>query len=148
MRGDRANKRAMSRLAMVLCSSLLFGATSAIADGPRWTPEEWEDGSTLQIQTVDAAHEEHWSTVWYVVLSGDVYVRLGTEAAEQIEQNIKSPYVKVRINGLTFKDVRADPANDMVGTVSEEMAYKYPLDVLFRYLPHPLTVRLRAASFD
>ncbi len=123
-------------------------AGSVHAERPRWTPEEWEDGSTLQIQTIDDAQEEHWSTLWYVVYAGDVYVRLGTAAAELVEQNIKSPYVKVRIAGQIFSDVRADPANDMTETVNEEMSYKYPLDVLFRYMPHPLTVRLRAASFQ
>ncbi len=144
----RENGGVASKLVAVLCSLLLLGTTAVVASSPQWTPEEWEDGSTLQFETVDAAHEEHWSTVWYVVLSGDVYVRLGTEAAARIRENIKSPYVRVKIGGLTFSDVRADPANDMVGTVSDEMAYKYPLDILFRYLPHPLTVRLRAASFQ
>jgi hypothetical protein len=111
-----------------------------------WQPEKWEDGSTLQIQTVDADRVEHWTTQWYVVIGGDIYVRLDAGAADLLEQNIKSPYVRVKIAGLTFSDVRADPADDMVNTVNEEMAYKYPLDILFRYMPHPMTVRLRAAS--
>ena len=112
-----------------------------------WRPEEWEDGTTLAMQTVAPDYSEHWSTVWYVVLHGDIYVRLGAEAADQVEQNIKRPYIRVRIAGQTFDDVRADPANDMANTVDEAMADKYPMDFLFRFLPHPMVVRLRAASF-
>jgi hypothetical protein len=123
-----------------------LAASTAFAAPLSWQPEKWEDGNTLQIQTVDADRVEHWSTLWYVVIGGDIYVRLDAGAAELLEQNIKSPYVRVRIAGQTFSDVRADPANDMVNTVNEEMAYKYPLDILFRYIPHPMTVRLRAAS--
>jgi hypothetical protein len=144
---DRKAAAPSRRIGSTLCALLLgFAAASAPAGGD-WRPEEWEDGSTLSFQTVGSDYSEQWSTAWYVVLHGDVYVRLGASAADLIEDNIKRPYVKVRIGGQTFADVRADPANDMARTVDEAMADKYPMDFLFRFLPHPMVVRLRAASF-
>jgi len=129
---------------ILLCCLLLGSAAGANA---AWTPDEWDDGSTLRFETVDVGHQKHWSTVWYVVLYGDVYARLGADAAARIEGNIKSPYVRVEIGGQRFDDVRADPANDMSRSVDAAMADKYATDFLFRFLPHPLVIRLRAASF-
>ena len=111
-----------------------------------WTPEEWESGSTLRFATVGPDRQEQWSTAWYVVLYGDVYLRLGTAAAHRMEANLKAPYVQVKIGNQYFADVRADSAEGMTRTVNEAMAEKYTLDILFRYLPHPMTVRLRQAS--
>jgi hypothetical protein len=128
----------------ILLCALLVG--SAAGGHAAWTPEDWEDGSTLRFETVDPDHERRWSTVWYVVLYGDVYARLGADAAERIERNVKSPYVRIEIGGERFDDVRADPANDMARSVDAAMADKYPTDFLFRFLPHPMVVRLRAAS--
>lgn len=129
------------------CALLWMLATACAASAAEWRPEEWQDGTTLSFQTIGSDYGERWSTSWYVVLHGDVYVRLGASAADLIEDNIKRPYVRVRIGGQTFDDVRADPANDMARTVDEAMADKYPMDFLFRFLPHPMVVRLRAASF-
>ncbi len=131
-------------LAFAVLTSLAVASASAAAD---WRPEEWEDGTTLALSTVGPDYDEQWSTVWYVVVDGEIYVRVGASTADQIEQNIKRPYVQVRIAGQTFKDVRADPVEGMSATVDEAMADKYPMDFLFRFLPHPMVVRLRAASF-
>ncbi len=135
----------MDRL-IVSIVALIALAMPALA-GPEWTPEEWTEGSTLRFQTTDVDRNEHWSTVWYVVIQGDIYARLGTAAAELVENNVKRPYVRVKIAGKEFQDVRADPAPGMAEWVADEMADKYPTDFLFRFLPHPMTVRLRAASF-
>ncbi len=121
--------------------------TNAAHAGPEWKPQDWEEIPTLQFQTINPDQEEHWSTVWFVFLDGDIYLRLGTTAADYVDSNIKRPYVKVRIRGMVFRDVRADPANSMAVRVADAMAEKYPTDFLIRYMPHPLTVRLRAASF-
>ncbi len=138
----------MNNFAIALCFSLLAATATLAGEHSQWEPKEWKDGSTLKFQTVDANHEEHWSTVWYVVVDNDVYARLGAAATDRIQENINSPYVKVRIGRFAFNDVRADPADDMAVTIADELADKYVLDVLFRYIPHPLTVRFRAASFD
>ncbi len=138
----------MHRATMVAITLMTIAVCAVTATaGSSWTPEKWEDGSTLRFQTTDVDRQEHWSTVWYVVLQGEVYVRLGTTAADLIDNNIKRPYVKVKIGTEQFDDVRADPALGMAATVGDTMADKYPMDFLFRYLPHPMTVRLRAASF-
>lgn len=137
----------MNKFAIALCFCLLAATAALAGEPPRWEPTEWEGGSTLKFHTIDDKHEEHWSTVWYVVVGNDVYARLGAAATDRIRENINSPYVKVKIGRFTFSDVRADPANDMANTIADELADKYALDVLFRYIPHPLTVRFRAASF-
>lgn len=133
--------------AVVFGALLAWMAIASTAGAAEWRPEEWEDGTTLALATVGPDYDEQWSTVWYVVVDGEIYVRLGASIADQIDQNIKRPYVQVRIAGQTFKDVRADPIEGMSATVDEAMADKYPMDFLFRFLPHPMVVRLRAASF-
>ncbi len=136
----------MWRRTILLCA-MLFVLRGTDAAGAAWTPEEWTDRSTLRFETIGADLSSHWTTVWFVVLHGDVYARLGTDAAARIGSNTKSPYVRVDIAGQRFEDVRADPANDMAGGVNAAMAAKYPTDFLFRYMPHPLVIRLRAASY-
>ncbi len=134
--------RRLAHIAVLFACCVL--APNALHAG--WTPEEWEDGSTLRFSTIGEDGGTRWSTVWYVVLYGDVYVRLGTAAAQRIETNAKNPYIGVEIGSQHFRDVRADPAPGMAGTVADAMADKYTLDLLFRHMPHPLTARLRAAS--
>ena len=43
--------------------------------------------------------DPHWSTVWLVVLDGQVYVRLGSRAFGRVEQNQDGHTVAVRIGG-------------------------------------------------
>lgn len=136
----------MRRWTIVL-SAVAIAVAAALPAGAAWTPQDWENGSTLRFETVDAGHQRHWSTVWYVVLYGDVYARLNGANAKRIEENIRGPFIRVEIGGQRFEDVRADPANDMARSVDEAMAAKYPTDFLFRFVPHPMVIRLRAASF-
>jgi hypothetical protein len=98
--------------------------------------------STLEILTVDQTGSEHWSTFWWVVIDGKIYLRLGSRGAEQIHINRNKPFVSVKIGGQRFDDVRVVPAPEMAEQVAAAMAKKYPLDLLIRYFPHPLTVRL------
>lgn len=135
------------RRSSILLGAMSFAVALALPAAAAWTPQEWAKGTTLRFETMDSKHQRHWSTVWYVVLHGDVYARLGPSAAALIDSNIRKPYVRVEIGGQRFEDVRADQANDMARSVDAAMADKYPADFLFRFLPHPLTIRLRAASF-
>src|SRR2546425_11953142 len=98
--------------------------------------------STLEVLTVDQAGYEHWSTFWWVVIDGKIYLRLGTRGAARIQENRTKPFVSVKIGGQRFDDVRVVPASEEAGAVADAMAKKYPLDLLIRWLPHPLTVRL------
>ena len=100
------------------------------------------DEATLEVLTVDHAGHEHWSKFWWVIVDGQLYLRLGSRGADRIEGNRNKPFVSVKIGGQRFDDVRAIPAPEKAEAVAEAMAKKYTLDLLIRYFPHPLTVRL------
>jgi hypothetical protein len=135
----------MKRLPPLLALILFFAFAPAAARAA-WTPSEWHDKSTLQFWTIDANQNENWTTVWMVIIEGDVYLRLGTSAADRMRSNTQWPYIKVRMGGLEFPHVRADQVPQMSGEVADAMAEKYWSDLLVRYLPHPMTLRLRSAS--
>ena len=137
------SKRPLS-LTALLVASLLFLRVS-IAAAASWTPADWQDVSTLQFWTIDADQNEHWSTVWLVVIRGEVYIRLGAAASDLLRRSTQWPYVKVRIRGQEFPTVRADEVPNMAATVADAMAEKYWSDLLVRYMPHPMTVRLIGA---
>ena len=118
---------------------LLAASTALAAD---WSPPGWTDTSTLELRTTASGEAPHWSTVWLVVLDGQVYVRLGTRAAGRIAGNTTAPYVGVRVAGQEFDRVRAEPAPADAERVAAAMGAKYWSDVLIRYFDHPLTMRL------
>lgn len=100
------------------------------------------DESTLEVLTVDHTGNEHWSTFWWVIVDGQLYLRLGSQGAARIEGNRNKPFVSVKIGGQRFDDVRVVPVPEKTEAVADAMAKKYTLDLLIRYVPHPLTVRL------
>lgn len=119
---------------------------SLVATAPvfaaEWDPQAFSKENTLEYLTNGAEEGEHWSTVWLVVIDGQVYVRLGSRAAGRMEKNTTAPYVKVRIAGQQFDRVKAESAPDMVEPVAAAMGEKYPSDILVKYFNHPLTMRL------
>jgi hypothetical protein len=132
----------MRNLTLTCCAIAglnLFVTPSARAE---WKPEAYRDLSTLEFMTVGPEEGEHWSTVWLVVIDGQVYIRLGTRAAERMQQNTKTPIVKLRIGGEEFERVRAETAPDMVEPVANAMGDKYWSDFFVHYFNHPLTMRL------
>ena len=108
-----------------------------------WDPSHYLDEDTLQFLTVGPEEGEHWSTVWLVVLDGDVYVRLGTRAADRMKANKRAPMTSVKSAGEEFPEVEAIPTPDMAERVATAMADKYSTDILVRYMDHPLTMKLR-----
>jgi hypothetical protein len=98
--------------------------------------------SVLEVLTVDQAGSEHWSKFWWVVIDGKIYLRLGSRGAERIHTNRNTPFVSVKIGEQRFDDVRVVSAPERAEAVAEAMAKKYPLDLIIRWFPHPLTVRL------
>ena len=104
--------------------------------------ESFSDESTLEVLTVDQAGKEHWSKFWLVVIDRQLYLRLGTRGAARIEGNTKKPFVSVKIAGQRFDQVRVVPAPEKAETVAAAMAKKYWSDLIIRWFPHPLTVRL------
>ena len=107
-----------------------------------WDPAAFRDLDTLQFETIGKDEGEHWSTVWLVVLDGQVYVRLGSRAAGRMRGNTTAPIVGVRIGGREYPRVRAEEAAAMADRVAAAMKDKYWSDVFVRFVPHELTMRL------
>jgi len=129
-------------VAMLGAAGAASGWAAEEAPSATWDPAAFASEGTLELLTVEPGVGEHWSTVWLVVLEGQLYVRLGSRAAGRIERNTTGPYVGVRIAGREFDHVRAEKAPEMVDRVAAAMAEKYWLDVLVRFMEHPLTLRL------
>lgn len=122
----------------VLVCVAMAGAAEA-----QWAPGAWKDIDTLKLLTTGAKEGEHWSWLWLVVVDNEVYVRLGTRAANRVRQNTTHPYVSVKIGDQQFDHVRIEDAPDFRDRVADSMAHKYWSDVLVRLFPHPMTARLR-----
>jgi hypothetical protein len=129
----------MTRL---LTAALLSSLVATPASAATWDPKAFSTQDTLEYLTVGPEEGEHWSTVWLVVVDDQVFVRLGSRAAERMEKNTTTPYVKVRIAGQQFDRVKAEATPDMVDKVAAAMGEKYTSDVLIKYFNHPLTMRL------
>jgi hypothetical protein len=111
--------------------------------------QDWEaftDESTREVQTVDQNAQEHWSELWLVVMNGQLYLRLGTRAAARVEGNTKKPFVSIKSAEHHFDNVRVIPEPEMVEQVAAAIAKKYPSDLIIRWIPHPLTVRLERGT--
>jgi hypothetical protein len=122
-----------------ILAAMLF-ATSANAAS--WDLSLFQKESTLQFYTVNASGEEHWSTVWVVVIDGAPYLRLGSASTDRINGNTKTPYVNIRIGGQEFDHVTAQSAPEMRDKVMAAMRDKYWMDFTVRYSNHPLIMRL------
>jgi hypothetical protein len=125
------------RLIAALSTLLLAAAASAA-----WDPAAFSKEDTLEFLTIGPEEGEHWSTVWLVVIDGQVYLRLGSRAAERMEANTTKPIVKVRIAGQEFDRVKAESTPDMAQPVATAMGDKYTSDIFVRFFDHPLTMRL------
>jgi len=110
---------------------------------PKWDPAAFRDRDTLEFLTVGPEEGKHWSTVWLVVIEDQVYVRLGSKAADRMRRNTTAPLVAVRIGGREYEPVRAEETAAMAARVGAAMGEKYWSDLLVRYMPHPLTMRLQ-----
>ena len=137
--GESRRGMYLQRTCAAAAAVLLFSSVAAAAE---WKPGAWMQESTLDFRTTAPGESEHWSRVWLVVIDGDVYVRLGSRAADRITKNQTSPIVGVRIVRDEFDRVRAEPAPDKTAAVAAAMADKYWSDALIQYFPHPLTMRL------
>jgi hypothetical protein len=133
----------MNVRALLVASALVVAslATTAVA---QWSPDRFTNEDTLELSTISADGDEHWSTVWLVVIDGQVYVRLGNRAAKRVNTSTRAPLVDVRLGKEVFHNVRLDPAPEMAERVATAMADKYWSDFLVRYFEHPLTARLVA----
>src|SRR5262245_32996586 len=118
-------------------------AVPAAAEPPAdWTPSAWTDQDTLELTTSVPGEGSYTFPVWLVVVDGQLYVRLGTRAADRVQKSTTQPMVGVTVGGKHFDKVRCEPAPDQAKQVAEAMRKKYWSDVLIQYFPHPLTCRL------
>jgi len=127
------------KVATVL-AAMLFVTSANAATG--WDLSIFQKESTLQFYTINASGEEHWSTVWVVVIDGAPYVRLGSASTDRINGNTKTPYVNIKIAGQEFDHVMAQSTPEMRDKVMAAMREKYWMDFTVRYSNHPLIMRL------
>ncbi len=113
----------MKLLPWMLSLSLLHAA-------PQWSAAELRDQSTIELLTVGPDEEEHWSTVWFVVIDDVLYLRLGPRAAKRIDQNTTAPRLQVRAAGREAQPMRYEKAPDRAEAVAAAMRNKYWSDVL------------------
>ena len=127
---------------MVTTITLLTGFSVRIlrAEIQGWEPSARE--STLEVLTVNQEGKEHWSKFWLVVIDGQLYLRLGKRGATRIENNTRKPFVSIKVAGQRFDDVRVIETPEMVEAVASAIAKKYWSDIIIRWFPHPMTVRL------
>ena len=141
--------QSLVKVAMVsafLWIALAAGVHAADSAVPGWDPNAFRTESTLQVMTTGPEEGEHWSTLWLVVIDGQLYVRLGDRSWGRIQKNTTSPYLKVKIADKEFDKVRLDETPDMKDKVAAAMADKYFLDILIRHESHPMTARLTAEA--
>ncbi len=140
-----------STKSFLLAGSFLLGlamhAFAAIAaSGATWNPADFASESTLEFFTINEAGEAHWATVWFVLVDGDVYVRLGERAQRRIEENIHQPVVKVRVAGREFDHVVVERVLGRNDEIAEAMADKYWTALFMPYMPERYTARLVAGA--
>lgn len=141
--------RSMNRL--LQAGSLLPGIAvlafaTAAASAETWNPADFAGESTLEFHTMNDAGEAHWATVWFVLVEGDVYVRLGERAQRRIEESVHHPVVKVRVAGRTFDHVVVERVSGRNDEIAEAMADKYWTALFMPYMPERYTARLVAGG--
>lgn len=136
----------------MVAASALF-ATFFVASDARlaaanddWTPADWVEEETIELGTTEPGEELYSFPVWLVVIDGDVYVRLGSRAAERFEESTTKPHMKVEMAGKSFAKVEGIPAPDKADHVAELMGDKYWSDIFIQFMPHPLTLKLSPAD--
>ena len=129
-------------IAPALATLVVAAAVTTADASDDWTPADWVEEETIELGTTEPGEERYDFPVWLVVIDGDVYVRLGSRAAERFEESTTKPHMTVKIAGKEFPKVEGVPAPEKVEQVDELMADKYWSDIFIRFMPHPLTLRL------
>lgn len=122
----------------------MFTIGLAYPSWAEWDVDSFTDEDTLAFFTVNAQGEEHWATVWFVELDGDVYIRLGGRAEKRIAENVNTPYVKMRVGGKEFDEVLVEEAPDREQDVAVGMGDKYLTAYFMKWMPDRYTARLTA----
>jgi hypothetical protein len=122
---------------------LLIAASPVLAAD--WDPNLFRQVDTIDLRTVSAEEGEYWFPVWVVVVDEQVFVRLGSKASERVRANQTGMELAVRVNDVQFDKVQGQDMPEYAGRVADAMAEKYTSDILIRYFPHPMTLRLSGA---
>lgn len=125
----------------VFCIGVLLSSRS-VGDTAEWNPQAFAKEETLSMRTIGPEEGEYWFPVWLVVIDNQVYVRLGSRAAERVQKNTTASQLAIKIADQQFDHVKGEEAPEMVDTVAAAMAEKYWSDMFIRFFPHPLTLRL------
>lgn len=123
------------------CVGMLLSSRS-VGNAAEWNPQAFAKEETLSLRTIGPEEGEYWFPVWLVVIDNQVYVRLGSRAAERVQKNTTAPQLAIKIADQQFDQVKGEEAPEMVNAVAEAMAEKYWSDLFIRFFPHPLTLRL------
>ena len=107
-----------------------------------WSTQVFAKERTLQLRTKCPDEGERWSRERFVVIDGQMYVRLNSRMAARVQCNALHPLLGVEVAGQVFNHVRGVPAPLFAERVAKAMADKYKTDILVRLFRHPLTLLL------
>ena len=132
----------MKNVAVVSLALVALLVSVGAAPGAEWTPEAWVDEETIEVRTAAPGEDPYWFPIWQVVLDGEVYIRLGSRAAERFDENVDGSVIGLRIGGAEFDRVMTVDAADVADRVDEAMSDKYWSEIFIGFFPHPATLRL------
>jgi len=124
----------------VAASMLVLATPSVFAYW--WSPSAFAEERTLTLGARCQGEGERRLSERFVVLGGFVYVRLSRREAAIVQCNGMAPLLGVEVAGQRFESVRGTAAPELAERVDKAMADKYITDILVRFFPHPLTLRL------
>ena len=108
-----------------------------------WSPLQFAKERTLQLRTRCPNDKERWLRERFVVVDGQMYVRLGRRDTARVQCNGTTPLLGVEVAKQVFQSVRGIPAPQLADRVDKAMADKYTTDFAVRIFAHPLTMRLQ-----
>jgi len=130
-------------LSLVIVAVLLaLSVAKPVAWADTWEPDRFAKEDTLKLCTNVPDEGRYCFPVWLVVIDHQVYVRLGSRAADRFERSTTKPVLGVQIAGQQFERVRGEAVPADAERVAQAMAAKYSSDVFVRWFSHPLTLRL------
>jgi hypothetical protein len=121
------------------------GLVASAAVAAEWDPNAFRNAETLDMRTIGPQEGEYWFPVWVVVVDDQVFVRLGSKAAERMRANTTGTEIGVRVNNAQFDKVQTQDMPEYAQRVNDAMAEKYWSDIFVRYFSHPMTLRLSVA---
>jgi hypothetical protein len=135
--GARVKSRPAVLLRLAATAAWMISGSS-LALAAEWNVASFTDESTLEFRTAHA-EGDHWSTVWFVELDGEIYLNLGDRAVERLRTNTAAPLVSIRVDDVEYEKIRVEAAQDRQPEVAQAMADKYWTGFL---IPHrrPSTV--------